>query len=331
MGLIVKGLTFSVVNRRKGSLHMDMKQLTTFVTLVRTLNYQKAADELQYAPSTLFKHIQLLEQELGTELFCKAGRQLKLTAGGEAFTEHAENILESYRKAIRSISSGDEAERSLTIGGCEINTGNSLLNLFTQFSRKQPDARISMHTSPNAKVPALVKSDLVDLGFYYSTSDKELPGLQTVRMYQEPVYLVAGRENPLAARKALKYEDLQGARFVYPHDSCCFVVELMSILSRRGVELGKATYPGTMHLVAEHVHSENAVTLLPRCAAERCCGALDMVVLDLCEPPIMAWEMMVYKNYESLRAPARALLAHSGEYAQRMLRSQSAADGETDI
>ena len=56
-----------------------------------------------------------------------------------------------------------------------------------------------------------------------------------------------------------------------------------------------------------------------------------MVGLDLCEPPIMAWEMMVYKNYESLRAPARALLAHSGEYAQRMLRSQIAADGETDI
>ena len=29
---------------------MDMKQLTTFMTLAKTLNYQKAADQLQYAP-----------------------------------------------------------------------------------------------------------------------------------------------------------------------------------------------------------------------------------------------------------------------------------------
>jgi len=328
MNLIVKALTF-YLKAGRGRLHMDMKQLTTFVTLVRTLNYQKAADELQYAPSTLFKHIQLLEQELGTELFRKTGRQLGLTQEGEAFREHAESILESYRKALRSISGGDEKERSLTIGGCEINTGNSLLNLFTQFSRKHPDARISMHTSPNAKVPALVKGDMVDLGFYYCTSDKGLAGLQTVRMYQEPVYLMAAKSNPLAQKKGLKYEDLDGVRFVYPHDSCCFVVELMSNLSRRGVEIGKATYPGSMHLVVEHIHSEQAITLMPFSAAERNCRMNDMAVLDMDEPPIMAWEMMVYKDYEQLRAPARALLSHSSEYAQRMLRSFQELSSDT--
>lgn len=66
-----------------------MKQLTTFTTLAITLNYQKAADQLQYAPSTLFKHIQLLEQELGVDLFVKQGRQLHLTPEGETFRAHA--------------------------------------------------------------------------------------------------------------------------------------------------------------------------------------------------------------------------------------------------
>ena len=329
MDLIVKALTF-YRKAGRGRLHMDMKQLTTFITLARTLNYQRAADELQYAPSTLFKHIQLLEQELSAALFKKSGRQLQLTAEGVTFREHAENILESYQKALRSISKGDEEERSLTIGGCEINTGNSLLNLFTQFSRKHPDARISMHTSPNANVPSLVKGDMVDLGFYYCTSDKGVPGLQTVRMYQEPVYLMAAKSNPLAQKKGLKYEDLRGSRFVYPHDSCCFVVELMSNLHRRGVEMGKTTFPGSMHLVVEHIHSENAVTLLPHCAAERYCRQHDMAVLDFDEPQIMAWELMVYKNYESLRSPARALLAHSSEYAQRLLRANETLHSKTD-
>ena len=61
---------------------MDTKQLTTFITLSQTLNYQKAAEQLQYAPSTLFKHVQLLEAELGVPLLCKTGRQLQLTIQG---------------------------------------------------------------------------------------------------------------------------------------------------------------------------------------------------------------------------------------------------------
>ena len=48
---------------------MDTRQLQTFITLSETLNYQRAADQLQYAPSSLFKHIQLLEEEIGLALF----------------------------------------------------------------------------------------------------------------------------------------------------------------------------------------------------------------------------------------------------------------------
>ena len=75
---------------------MDIKQLLTMITLSQTLNYQKAAEQLQYAPSTLFKHIQMLEQEVGAPLFCKTGRQLALTQQGEAFLVHANRMVEHY-------------------------------------------------------------------------------------------------------------------------------------------------------------------------------------------------------------------------------------------
>ena len=64
---------------------MDTKQLITFTALVEQLNYQKVADRLNYAPSTLKAHIQSLEEELGVELFQKEGRQLQLTAAGGRF------------------------------------------------------------------------------------------------------------------------------------------------------------------------------------------------------------------------------------------------------
>lgn len=299
---------------------MDMKQLTTFMTLAKTLNYQKAADQLQYAPSTLFKHIQLLEQELGVALFFKQGRQLCLTAEGQTFETHAADILESYRNAIQSIGSFSLNEESLTIGGCEINTGNSLLRLFNQFSRTYPKARMSMLTSPNANVPQLVKSSMIDLGFFFSIDGKNLPGLEMALLYREPVYLLTGRENPIFDRGSLRYEDLQDIAFAYPHDSCCFICELLSLLRRKGVALGKVTYLGNVLLVSEQVHAANALTLMPHSAVKHFCSIYDMAVVELGEPKIWAWEMLVYKNYESLRPLARALLRQTTEYAQEMLR-----------
>ena len=89
---------------------MDIKQLLTMITLSQTLNYQKAAEQLQYAPSTLFKHIQMLEQEVGAPLFCKTGRQLALTRQGEAFLAHATRMVEHYYLALDSVCPAEKLE-----------------------------------------------------------------------------------------------------------------------------------------------------------------------------------------------------------------------------
>lgn len=298
---------------------MDIKQIQTFLTLSKTLNYQKAAEQLQYAPSTLFKHIQLLETELGAPLFRKEGRSLQLTAQGHAFLEHAGGIMERYYLAIDSVRAGEALDGPLHIGGCEINTSNSLLELFKQFSKLHPEARMSMMTSHNAGVPALVKSEMVDVGFYYSTSDRAPAGLQSLPLYQEPVYLMVAWDHPLAQRNALHYEDLMGMPFVYPHDTCCFVSEFLPQLARRGVSLGKIAYLGGVHLVVEKVLQEGAMTMVPYCAMERYAQTYGLVKLDLAEEPVWAWEMLVYRSYEALRPAARALVRYSVRYARSLV------------
>ena len=118
---------------------MDIKQLLTMITLSQTLNYQKAAEQLQYAPSTLFKHIQMLEQEVGAQLFGKTGRQLQLTQQGQAFLVHARRMVEEYYLALDSVCAEEKLEGAITVGGCEINTAYSLMNLFEGFSRSHAE------------------------------------------------------------------------------------------------------------------------------------------------------------------------------------------------
>ena len=302
---------------------MDIKQLLTMITLSQTFNYQKAAEQLQYAPSTLFKHIQMLEQEVGAPLFGKTGRQLRLTPQGKAFLVHAKRMVEEYYLALDSICAEEKLEGTITVGGCEINTAYSLLSLFEGFSRSHAEVRLNMMTSHNAGVPALIRGDMLDVGFFYTTRAGAVSGLRTIPLYREPVYLMVAWDNPMAQKKKLKYEDLTGMPFVYPHDTCCFVGEFLPMMEQMGIHLGKVTFLGGVQLVMERARQEGAMTLVPHRASRQYAEVYGMVRLDMDEEPIWAWENVVYKNYETLKPAARALARYCAIYASDLTKKDT--------
>ena len=307
---------------------MDIKQLLTMITLSQTFNYQKAAEQLQYAPSTLFKHIQMLEQEVGAPLFGKTGRQLRLTPQGKAFLVHAKRMVEEYYLALDSVCAEEKLEGTITVGGCEINTAYSLLSLFEGFSRSHAEVRLNMMTSHNAGVPALIRGDMLDVGFFYTTRAGAVSGLRTIPLYREPVYLMVAWDNPMAQKKKLKYEDLTGMPFVYPHDTCCFVGEFLPMMEQMGIHLGKVTFLGGVQLVMERARQEGAMTLVPHRASRQYAEVYGMVKLDLDEEPIWAWENIVYKNYETLKPPARALARYCAVYASDLTKKDDALQNQ---
>ena len=302
---------------------MDIKQLLTMITLSQTFNYQKAAEQLQYAPSTLFKHIQMLEQEVGAPLFGKTGRQLQLTQQGQAFLVHAKRMVEEYYLALDSVCAEEKLEGTITVGGCEINTAYSLLSLFEGFSRSHAEVRLNMMTSHNAGVPALIRGDMLDVGFFYTTRAGAVSGLRTIPLYREPVYLMVAWDNPMAQKKKLKYEDLTGMPFVYPHDTCCFVGEFLPMMEQMGIHLGKVTFLGGVQLVMERARQEGAMTLVPHRASRQYAEVYGMVRLDMDEEPIWAWENVVYKNYETLKPAARALARYCAIYASDLTKKDA--------
>lgn len=302
---------------------MDIKQLLTMITLSQTFNYQKAAEQLQYAPSTLFKHIQMLEQEVGAPLFGKTGRQLRLTPQGKAFLVHAKRMVEEYYLALDSVCAEEKLEGTITVGGCEINTAYSLLSLFEGFSRSHAEVRLNMMTSHNAGVPALIRGDMLDVGFFYTMRAGAVSGLRTIPLYREPVYLMVAWDNPMAQKKKLKYEDLTGMPFVYPHDTCCFVGEFLPMMEQMGIHLGKVTFLGGVQLVMERARQEGAMTLVPHRASRQYAEVYGMVRLDMDEEPIWAWENIVYKNYETLKPAARALVRYCAIYASDLTKKDT--------
>ena len=78
---------------------MELRNIRTFLTVAEQCSFSKAADILDYSQSTVTTQIQQLEQELGTLLFERIHKTVRLTASGVEFIDYAQRILRTTEDA----------------------------------------------------------------------------------------------------------------------------------------------------------------------------------------------------------------------------------------
>ena len=88
---------------------MDRRHLEYFVAVAEHGSFTRAAAALSIAQPSLSNAIAWLERDLGSKLFERHGRGVRLTPSGEALLEPARRTLRSFRVArgaVRSVSEG---------------------------------------------------------------------------------------------------------------------------------------------------------------------------------------------------------------------------------
>ena len=82
---------------------MELFQLRYFVAAGRKLNFSRAAESLYVSQPSLSQQIARLESELGTSLFHRTGRRVRLTQAGQALLPLAERLLAGEEEARRTV------------------------------------------------------------------------------------------------------------------------------------------------------------------------------------------------------------------------------------
>ena len=97
----------------EGGTQMEFRQLITFKCIVEHGGFKEAAEQLDYAQSTITTHIKNLEEELEHELFNRLGNHVTLTHYGEKLLPYVKQLLQIYYQ----IEDLDDAPKGrLTIG-----------------------------------------------------------------------------------------------------------------------------------------------------------------------------------------------------------------------
>ncbi len=144
---------------------MDLRQLQQFVVLAETGNFHRAAERLHMAQPPLSISIRKLEESLGTPLFVRTTRGVRLTQAGEAALNDARRALFHAGQARAAAVSAALGERgALRIGFVGSATYALLPRLIPAFRSAHPGIDLILHESTSAAILDRIEHGQLDAG-----------------------------------------------------------------------------------------------------------------------------------------------------------------------
>lgn len=301
---------------------MDTKQLTTFVTLAKLNNYIKASERLNYAPSTLAKHIRSLEEELGVKLVEHRDNKIRLTPDGQRFYGYAEKMLETYWEAAEEFLGSGSLSGSIRIAGGEPIVGFSLSRFFLNFSTQYPKVAVNVQMVCCARVPAWIRSREVDIGYIHEMERLKSDVYESIPLYNEPICLVTTAQNPLASCKKVSYQDLKGQKFAFTYDDCCFTMAFRDRMRREGILPASELFLGSVSAVLGSVFQDDRIALIPYSAVPQLQNDR-LARLSWEDDPIRPWVQILYDRNRRLSPVEKELIRQARIYAEELIEKDT--------
>jgi LysR family glycine cleavage system transcriptional activator len=201
-------------SRGKASGHKprlpSLDLLKGFEAAARHLSFTRAAEEIFLTQSALSRQVLALEEQLGTALFERRHRELRLTDAGQALHVTAKSVLEQLAHAVARIRR-DEAAHPLTVSTNLPFASVWLVPRLSRFRARHP--AIDVFISADNRIVDLEREQ-IDLAVRYCSEAMAPPG--SPRLFGErllPVCAPSLARDP--ARPLRRPEDL--ARHVLLH------------------------------------------------------------------------------------------------------------------
>jgi DNA-binding transcriptional LysR family regulator len=138
-----------VATRVLERVRVNLKQLETFLTIVRLGSFSGAAERLNSTQSTVSARIQELEQALGVQLFDRTTRRPYLTAKGRELIAYAEEAVELIAEIRLKVGAAKEFSGVVRMGVPEIVAMTWLPELVAKVRERYPRLVLQLEVGLN--------------------------------------------------------------------------------------------------------------------------------------------------------------------------------------
>ena len=189
---------------------MTTKQIDCCIELAHTLNFSRAAENMFVSQPTLTYQIRLLEEEVGFPIFERSGKGAALTPAGAQFVSFLAGMREELKRAVEQGQNFSATYRdSISIGLMVRQAVFFLPEAIRLFAETNGDVQITPVFRYENGVESFLRNE-VDILFALREQTKQIPGIAVHELFESRVYLIAGRNDPLAGKNIIREEDLYG-------------------------------------------------------------------------------------------------------------------------
>lgn len=195
---------------------MDLRSLKYFITIAEELNITRAAEKLNMSQPPLSNQMKQLEGELGTQLFIRGKRRLKLTEAGDVLYRRAKQILELSEQTEEEIRSIEGLSGQLNIGLVEGRAPYLLARWIAGFRLEFPNVSFNLWNGSGDDVLERLRRGLADLALIAAPYNTEL--MDGFPVSREPWVAILSASHPLAQESGefLPLEKLIGQPLAVP-------------------------------------------------------------------------------------------------------------------
>lgn len=240
---------------------LHSRMLNYLDEVVRAGSVRKAAEQLHVSPTAVNRQILLLEGAIGTPLFQRLPRGMRLTAAGEVMIEHVRQTLKGYRLASGRI---DDLKQA---GGGDISlvTMNGLASgvvapAIRNYIASRPRVRFDCRTMFIADIMKSVSDGDADIGLAYNLPRN--PNVTVMRSWDAPIGAIVSTRHPLASHHSIRAADCLPYPLIFADESMIMHMTMRDIFVRSDIAIEPTFRSNSIELMKELAAGQDGIAFL---------------------------------------------------------------------
>jgi len=245
--------------------NLTLRQLRYFDSLARHGHFGRAADACAISQPALSMQIKELEETLGTELFERGARRVRLTNFGEEFATRARDILRSVNElGDLARASRDRLVGRLRLGVIPTIAPYLLPTIIGQLTHRYDGIELHLRETLTATLIRELSEGRIDAAIVALPVSE--PSLSEVALFDENFVLVRPGED--AGKPVPSREMLREMRLLLLEEGHCFRDQALSFCNMHSALPRELLDGSSLSTLVQMVSAGIGVTLIPEMAVE---------------------------------------------------------------
>ncbi|WP_027800683.1 LysR family transcriptional regulator [Paraburkholderia dilworthii] len=196
-------------------MDFTLRQVRYFIAVAETGQISKAALRCNISQSSMTIALKGLEDALGTSLFNRHSKGLRLSDAGERFLRHAQQINGAARQAAEDMRERpDPLSGTLRIGVTDTISAYLMPSLRLALKRRFPDLELILSERERVDVEQAIADGVLDLGIVLVSNAALRDDIEGETLLRSARHLWVAPEHPLAGADSVTLEDVSRQDFL---------------------------------------------------------------------------------------------------------------------